>query len=73
MVKNYRELSAERLRRICDPNVFHFKSTAELPVLKKIIGQERAVRATSFGIDIDSPGYHNRQTANRTPACRKVI
>src|SRR5215216_1312341 len=58
MVKKYRELSVEQLRRVCDPNVFHFKSTAELPLLKKIIGQERAVRATSFGIDIDSPGYH---------------
>jgi lon-related putative ATP-dependent protease len=58
MRKNYRELSVEQLRRICDPTVFHFKSTAELPILKKIIGQDRAVRATSFGIDIDSPGYH---------------
>jgi len=58
MVKKYRELSVEQLRRVCDPNTFHFKSTAELPVLKKIIGQERPVCATSFGIDIDSPGYH---------------
>jgi hypothetical protein len=27
-------------------------------MLTEIIGRERAVRATSFGIDIESPGYH---------------
>jgi lon-related putative ATP-dependent protease len=57
-VKGKQELQVEQLRRICDPEVFEFKSTAELSVLDNIIGQERAVRATSFGIDIESPGYH---------------
>lgn len=57
-VKEKQELQVEQLRRICDPGVFEFKSTAELSVLDNIIGQERAVRATSFGIDIESPGYH---------------
>ena len=58
MVKQYKELPVEQLRRVCDPNLFAFKSTAELPALNQIIGQERAVRATTFGIDIESPGYH---------------
>ncbi|HET9589735.1 MAG TPA: ATP-binding protein [Anaerolineales bacterium] len=58
MIKENRELSVEKLRRVCDPSIFDFQSTAELPVLNKIIGQERAVRATTFGIDIESPGYH---------------
>src|ERR671918_143036 len=58
MVKKHKELSVEQLRRVCDPAIFDFKSTAELPVLNQIIGQERAVRATTFGIDIESPGYH---------------
>jgi len=57
-VKEKQELQVEQLRRICDPGVFEFKSTAELSLLDNIIGQERAVRATSFGIDIESPGYH---------------
>jgi len=57
-VKEKSELQVEQLRRICDPKKFDFKSTAELSVLDNIIGQERAVRATSFGIDIESPGYH---------------
>lgn len=52
------QLSAGDLRRICDPDQFEFKSTAELDDLEDIIGQERAIRAVSFGIDIESPGYH---------------
>jgi lon-related putative ATP-dependent protease len=57
-VKENKELQVEQLRRVCDPDVFQFESTADLSVLEEIIGQERAVRATSFGIDIESPGYH---------------
>jgi predicted ATP-dependent protease len=57
-VKLEKELQVEKLRRICDPGVFKFESTAELSILEEIIGQERAVRATFFGIDIESPGYH---------------
>jgi len=44
MQKNYKELRADELRRVCDPAIFHFKTTAELPVLTEIIGQESAVR-----------------------------
>ncbi len=57
-VKENKELRVEQLRRVCDPGIFDFESTAELSVLEEIIGQERAVRATSFGVDIESPGYH---------------
>ena len=53
-----RELSTEELRRTCDPSSFDFESTAELPSLDEVIGQDRAVSAVSFGIDIESPGYH---------------
>ncbi|HID85770.1 MAG TPA: ATP-dependent protease, partial [Anaerolineae bacterium] len=55
---NIKELAPEQLRRVCDPSHFNFKSTAELPPLEGIIGQDRAVRAVSFGIGIPSPGYH---------------
>jgi lon-related putative ATP-dependent protease len=52
------ELTVEQLRQTVDPSMFHFKSTEELEALREVIGQDRAVRAISFGIDIDSPGYH---------------
>ena len=51
-------LTVEQLRRICDPGDFDFTSTADLPPLEVVVGQERAVKAVSFGIDIESPGYH---------------
>ncbi|MHB0877222.1 MAG: Lon protease family protein [Anaerolineae bacterium] len=53
-----RALTVDQLRRRCDPSVFHFASTAELPPLLEVIGQERAVGAIAFGIDIESQGYH---------------
>jgi len=52
------ELTTGQLRRICDPASFSFASTEELPPLDEVIGQDRAVRAVSFGIDIQSPGYN---------------
>lgn len=58
MSTSYLELDASKLRRVCSPERFTFQSTAELPTLKVVVGQDRAVRAVSFGIDIESPGYH---------------
>ena len=48
----------ERLRRTCDPDTFTFESTAELPPLEGMIGQERAVRAMEFGLRVRSRGYN---------------
>lgn len=58
MTAKISELPAEKLRRVCDPREFTFKSIAELPELSEIIGQERATRAIEFGIDIRSHGYN---------------
>jgi lon-related putative ATP-dependent protease len=52
------ELTAEQLRRRCDPAQFAFTTTAEAPELEGIIGQERAARAIDFGIEIPYPGYN---------------
>jgi len=52
------KLSVEQLRHSVDPGQFDFKSTEELPAYEGIIGQERALRAISFGINIKSQGYH---------------
>lgn len=50
-------LAPEQLRRQCDPAQFTFRSTAELPPLTEIIGQDRATRALEFGMDIPSEGF----------------
>jgi lon-related putative ATP-dependent protease len=55
---SFQELTAEQLRRRCDTTQFTFVSTAEVPDLEGIIGQERATRAIEFGIEIPYPGYN---------------
>jgi lon-related putative ATP-dependent protease len=52
------KLSIEQLRHRFDSAQFDFKSTEDLAVYEGIIGQERALRAISFGINISSQGYH---------------
>jgi lon-related putative ATP-dependent protease len=54
---NY-ELSAKQLRCYCDPKEFKFTSTKNLPELEEFIGQDRALSALSFGIEIKDHGYH---------------
>ncbi|MGB8780245.1 MAG: AAA family ATPase [Candidatus Bathyarchaeia archaeon] len=52
------ELSAERLRRECDPKLLHCETTQELVPLQEIIGQERAVKALKFGLGIRERGFN---------------
>ncbi len=51
------KLSVDQLRHLFDPAQFDFSSTEKLPVYEGIIGQERALRAISFGVNIKSQGY----------------
>jgi lon-related putative ATP-dependent protease len=51
-------LPPNELRRICDPAVFKFDSTAEIEPLDEVIGQERAVRAIRLGLNMNQPGYN---------------
>jgi predicted ATP-dependent protease len=58
MNENDHQLPPEMLRWTCDPSVFHFSTTAEIPPLKGIVEQERPTRAIRFGLGITSPGYN---------------
>lgn len=51
-------LDASALRQTCDPQQFQFSSTADLPDLDDIIGQERAIAAIRFGIGIQHDGFN---------------
>ena len=57
MAKKF-EVKASDLRLICDPKVFKFKNTSEVKPLDTVIGQERAVQAIDFGLNMDDPGYN---------------
>ncbi|MBM4237144.1 MAG: ATP-dependent protease, partial [Euryarchaeota archaeon] len=52
------ELSFEKCRNACPDVVFDCKSTAELSALSGIIGQDRAVRALQFGLNIEDKGFN---------------
>jgi len=55
-----KELDATQLRRSSDPQAFHFKTTAELEPLDRIIGQERAIEALKLGLGIkDAKNRYN--------------
>lgn len=52
------ELSTSDLRKACDPGHFDFDTTEEVEPLQGIIGQERAVKATGFGLQVQKTGYN---------------
>ncbi len=52
------ELPAAALYRACNPESFTFTTTDELAYAPLIIGQDRAVEAIHFGLDIQSPGFN---------------
>jgi len=51
------KLSPSDLRCICDPKIFTFKNTSEIEPLDEVIGQERAVQAIEFGLNMKSQEY----------------
>jgi lon-related putative ATP-dependent protease len=58
MIDKSKKLSPESLRWTCDPSIFSFKTTEEIPPLTGIVEQERPIRAIRFGLDITSPGFN---------------
>ena len=53
-----KELSADQVRKKCDPSLFKCSSTEELKPQESIIGQDRALSALKFGLNIMKPGFN---------------
>ena len=51
-------LGVDELYRCCDQDIFKFNTTAELPDVVEIIGQDRALRAIDFGLTLDNKGFN---------------
>ena len=58
MALNIVELEPKALRCDCDPDKFDFECTSELSPLVEIVGQDRALRAIEFGVEMKSHGYN---------------
>lgn len=68
-----RALSVSELRKICDPSIFKFTSTAEIDPLDEVIGQERAVRAIELGLNMHRPGYNMFITGPEGSGKRTIV
>ncbi len=53
-----RTLGPDDLRKRCDPGMFTFRTTEELPPLDGIIGQQRALDAIDFGLNLQCAGFN---------------
>lgn len=53
-----KELSHQKLRKVCNQKILRFNTTKEISPLKEIIGQERAVKALKFGLEIKQTGFN---------------
>lgn len=51
-------LNAEDLYKCCDESLLPFETTSELTPLEGTIGQERALKAIDFGLNLDSSGFN---------------
>ena len=57
-MRNKNELSYKDLKVTCNPKVFNFTTTDELEPINTGIGQERAIKALEFGLNVDANGYN---------------
>jgi lon-related putative ATP-dependent protease len=72
-----RRLKADELRATCDPATLPFRSTEELEPLDGLIGQQRALDATAFGIGMKPAGYNlfvlGAPATGKTTSMRRLL
>ncbi len=66
------QVTVEKLRRTCNPEELKFSSTLEVGPLEGNVGQERAVNAIEFGLNIRTAGY-NLYVAGITGTGRNTV
>lgn len=54
----HKPLPVDELSRKCPHETFTFNTTADLPLLTEIIGQERALKSIEFGLGITNNNYN---------------
>jgi|GEM_PF-1359947 hypothetical protein len=66
------ELAPSKLRKITSIASLGFETTAQIGCLEGLIGQQRAVEAMEFGLDVASKGY-NTLSSETTEAVEQPI
>ena len=57
MLEKY-EVPISKLKKRCDPDIFDYATTLNVPVKRELIGQERAMEALKFGLSVKRKGYN---------------
>jgi predicted ATP-dependent protease len=52
------EVAVDKLRWSCDHSLLKFDCTKDLTPLEQFIGQDRAINAVEFGLEMNRPGYN---------------
>jgi lon-related putative ATP-dependent protease len=70
-------IPVQNLRWNCDPNLFDFETTEELPDLDYAIGQKRALRSIEFGLGMEETGFNlyiaGETGTSRTSTIRNIL
>lgn len=77
MAPDTHRIPVENLRWTCDPSLFDFETTAELPDLDYAIGQKRALRSIEFGLGMEATGFNlyiaGETGTSRTSTTRSIL
>jgi len=77
MTSRTHRLAPEKLRWTCDPALFEFETTEELPDLDYAIGQQRALRSIEFGLGMEETGFNlfisGETGTSRTSTIRNIL
>ena len=77
MTSRTHRLEPEKLRWTCDPALFDFETTEELPDLDYAIGQQRALRSIEFGLGMEETGFNlfisGETGTSRTSTIRNIL
>jgi len=57
-LRDERRLTADEVTATVPASWLPFETTADVPLLDAVFGQERAVRAIEFGLGMNAPGYN---------------
>ncbi|HBA89421.1 MAG TPA: ATP-dependent protease [Geobacter sp.] len=77
MSETDRQVPVEKLRWVCDPALFTFKTTDEIANAEGSIGQERALAAIEFGLGMSNNGFNiylaGEPGTGRTSTIRQML
>ncbi|WP_136523524.1 Lon protease family protein [Geomonas ferrireducens] len=77
MSETANRVPVEKLRWVCDPALFNFKTTEEIANIERNISQDRAIAAIEFGLGMPSNGFNiflaGEPGTGRTSTIRQML